>query len=116
MSKKSGTPPANDTRCIKRIARVVPFGYKAHDVDTTWLVPVLSELNALEEALEYLKTSSLREVAAWLSAKTGRRISHMGLKKIAKQRSGRYPTTKAKTVDRGSISDNVNGQVSTGAA
>ena len=36
-------------------------------------------------AKEYLKGSSYREVAKWLSAKTGRKISHVALYKMAKK-------------------------------
>lgn len=87
-------PPNHDDRCIKRRARTIPFGYKAHDNDTDWLVPIQKELELLEQAKEYCKTCPLREVAAWLTAKSGRNISHMGLKKIIDGRSQRYSATK----------------------
>ena len=70
---------------IKRKARTVPFGYKLSD-DPDYIEPVQSELDALEEAKEYLNNCSYREVARWLSQKTGRTITHTGLKKIVDNR------------------------------
>jgi hypothetical protein len=42
---------------------------------------VREELDALKQAKEYMKTCSLRETAQWLHRKTGRYISHVGLRK-----------------------------------
>ena len=65
---------------IKRKARTIPFGFKqAQDPD--YLEPVKEELDALKQAREYSKTCSLRETAQWLHRKTGRYISHVGLRK-----------------------------------
>ena len=69
---------------IKRKARTIPFGYKLAE-DTDYIEPIESELQALEKAKEYLKTCSLREVAIWLTRKTGRYISYVGLKKRVKR-------------------------------
>ena len=44
---------------IKRKARVIPFGYKESD-DPDYIEPVQSELDALEEAKEYLNNCSYR--------------------------------------------------------
>ena len=66
---------------IPRLARVIPFGYKVDEEDPDVLQPIPIELKALEKAKVYLKQYSYREVANWLSTQTGRRISHMGLKK-----------------------------------
>ena len=76
---------------IKRKARTIPFGYKLAE-DTDYIEPIESELEALEKAKEYLKTCSLREVAIWLTKKTGRYISYVGLRKRVK----RDTTSKAK--------------------
>ena len=65
---------------IKKRARVVPFGFKQAE-DPHYLEPVTEELDALRQAKEYSKTCSLRETAQWLHRKTGRYISHVGLKK-----------------------------------
>ena len=69
---------------IKRRARTIPFGYKLSE-DTDYIEPIESELKALEEAKNYLKTCSLREVAIWLTRKTGRYISYVGLNKRVKR-------------------------------
>ena len=66
---------------IPRIARTIPFGYKLNDNDNHLLDPVDYELEALEIARKYIKQYSYREVANWLTTKTGRDISHVGLRK-----------------------------------
>ena len=71
---------------IKRKARIIPFGYKKDDTGN-YLIPIESELEALEKAKEYLKTCSLREVAIWLTKKAGRYISYVGLRKRVKRDS-----------------------------
>ena len=76
---------------IKKKARVVPFGFKQSS-DPDYLEPVKEELDALRQAKEYSKTCSLRETATWLHRKTGRYISHVGLKK----RFERNSTTETK--------------------
>ena len=71
---------------IKRRARTIPFGFKQAE-DPNYLEPIKEELDALRQAKEYSKTCSLRETASWLHRKTGRYISHVGLKKRL-ERSG----------------------------
>ena len=75
---------------IKRKARTIPFGFKQSQ-DPDYLEPIKEELDALRQAEEYSKTCSLRETAQWLHRKTGRYISHVGLKK----RLARNSTTEA---------------------
>ena len=65
---------------IKRKARTIPFGFKQSE-DPDYLEPIREELDALRQAREYSKTCSLRETTQWLHRKTGRYISHVGLKK-----------------------------------
>ena len=65
---------------IKRRSRTIPFGYKLSE-DTDFIESIDSELEALQEAKNYLKTCSYREVAQWLHRKTGRYLSHVGLKR-----------------------------------
>ena len=65
---------------IKKRARTIPFGFKQSE-DTNYLEPIKEELDALRQAKEYSKTCSLRETASWLHRKTGRYISHVGLRK-----------------------------------
>ena len=66
---------------IKKKARTIPFGFKQSQ-DPDYLEPIKEELDALRQAREYSKTCSLRETASWLHRKTGRYISHVGIKKI----------------------------------
>ena len=70
---------------LKRKARTIPFGYKLSD-DPDYIEPVQEELDALNEAKEYLNNCSYREVAGWLGRKTNRSISHTGLRKIIDKR------------------------------
>ena len=76
---------------IKRKARTIPFGYKLAE-DPDYIEPIQSELDALDEAKKFLKTCSYREVAIWLTRKTGRYISYVGLRK----RVARDTASKAK--------------------
>ena len=66
---------------IPRIARTIPFGYKKDDDDPDILRPVSKELDLLEKARQHVNQYSYREVANWLTANTGRSISHIGLRK-----------------------------------
>ena len=82
---------------IPRISRTIPFGYKVHEEDQDLLVPIIEELEALELAKEYLKEYSYRDVSRWLSDRTGREISHIGLRKrirIEKKRKSKEATYK----------------------
>ena len=71
---------------IKKRARIVPFGFKQSS-DPDYIEPIKEELDALRQAKEYSKTCSLRETAQWLHRKTGRYISHVGLKKRLERNS-----------------------------
>jgi len=71
----------NEWLPIPRVARTVPFGYKANKEDPDILDPIPDELNKLQQAKKYLNQYSYREVANWLSTNTGRSISHVGLMK-----------------------------------
>jgi hypothetical protein len=77
---------------IKKRARTIPFGFKQSQ-DPDYLEPIKEELDALRQAKEYSKTCSLRETAQWLHRKTGRYISHVGLRK----RLERNSTTETET-------------------
>ena len=69
-----------------------------HPENDRLLVPVVTELEALELAKRHLKQYSYRAVAHWLSTQTGRYISHMGLKKRieVEQRRKKAATIKRK--------------------
>ena len=66
---------------IPRIARTIPFGYKINEEDSELLDPIPYELEAVELARKYVNQYSYRQIANWLTQKTGREISHVGLRK-----------------------------------
>ena len=66
---------------IPRISRTIPFGYDLDPDDPDVLLPNEYQLDMLEQAQQYLKQYSYREVANWLTRNTGRDISHVGLRK-----------------------------------
>jgi hypothetical protein len=74
---------------MRRSSSTIPYGYKLDDDNTELLTPVTSELDALDKVLPMIKdkTLSLREGSVWLESTTGRKLSHMGLKKIAEKRT-----------------------------
>ena len=69
---------------VVRVGRVIPFGYRQDPEDNDILLPIPEELETLEEAKKFLKQYSYRDVANWLSEKSGRYISHVGLMKRVK--------------------------------
>ena len=83
---------------IPRIARIVPFGYKVNEEDSNLLDPIPFELEAIEVARQYVKQYSYRQVANWLTTKTGRDISHVGLRKRLMHE--RQRKNKARTLKR----------------
>ena len=97
MPNPVGLKDDNEWLEIPRISKTIPFGYKAHKTDDKLLVPIIEELEALDLAKEYLHEYSYREVARWLSDRTGREISYVGLRKrvqIEKQRKSKAATYK----------------------
>ena len=64
-----------------RKTSTIPFGYKLDETDKKTLLPISEELEAYRKAKTYLQSCSYREVATWLSATTGRKISAQGLRK-----------------------------------
>ena len=73
---------------IQRKTSTIPYGYKLDD-NKKILHPIPEELEAYRKAKDYLQSCSYREVATWLSAKTGRKISAQGLrKKILGEKNG----------------------------
>lgn len=73
---------------IRKRGRTIPFGYALSELDPTLLEPVEKELEALDEIIPLVKDKvlSLREAALYLEHKTGRSISHIGVRKIANNR------------------------------
>ena len=96
---------------IKRKARTIPFGYKI-DETGDYLIPIESELEALQEAKNYLKTCSYREVAQWLHRKTGRYLSHVGLKRrVIRDKTSETQTEsteQSEGISQGNLSTNTN--------
>jgi hypothetical protein len=84
---------------IKKRVKTIPFGFKQSD-EVGYLDSISTELQALDEAKNYLKTCSYREVSEWLHRKTGRYISHVGLRKRIKNDS--TSETQKETTDQGS--------------
>jgi hypothetical protein len=70
---------------MRRSSSTIPFGYKLDDGNVELLTPVQEQLEALNKILPMIKdrTISLREGSLYLESITGRKLSHMGLKKIA---------------------------------
>lgn len=81
---------------IPRISRHVPYGYTADLKDPDLLIPVVLELDTLEEAKKALsKGHTLRDVTEWMEAVTGRRISAQGLSKRVKNERRRANKARA---------------------
>ena len=93
-----GLQEDNEWLSIPRISRTIPFGYEVYEEDKDVLIPIIEELEALELAKDYLTEYSYRDVARWLSDRTGRQISHIGLRKrvqTEKKRKSKAATYKA---------------------
>ena len=75
---------------IPKRSSVIPFGYIVSEANPKILEEVPEQLEALQEISSLVKDQvlSLREGSAWLEHKTGRRVSHQGLKKIIHERLG----------------------------
>lgn len=67
----------------RRTSSTVPFGYVLSE-DPLFLEEVPEQIKVLNEIKPLIKEKalSLREGALWIEHKTGRKLSHMGLKKI----------------------------------
>ena len=97
MPDPVGLKEDNEWLEIPRISKTIPFGYRSDPKDDKLLVPIIEELEALELAKEYLNEYSYRETARWLSDRTKRHISHIGLRKriqIEKKRKSKAATYK----------------------
>ena len=84
---------------IKKRVKTIPFGFKPSE-EVGYLDSISTELQALDEAKNYLKTCSYREVSEWLHRKTGRYISNVGLRKRIK--NNHAPEAQKETQDQGS--------------
>jgi|TARA_R110000796_G_scaffold9588_1_gene32670 hypothetical protein len=70
---------------MRRSSSTIPFGYKLDESNVELLTPVQEQLEALDKIVPMIKDKviSLREGSLYLESITGRKLSHMGLKKIA---------------------------------
>ena len=68
---------------MRRASSTIPFGYELAE-DKKTLEPVENQLETLKVVASLVKdnTLSLREGSLWIEHKTGRPLSHVGLKKI----------------------------------
>ena len=71
----------------RKLSSTIPFGYKVSDEEPascSWLEEIPEQLEALEDIKELLrlKALSLREGSLWLEHRTGRKLSHQGLRKM----------------------------------
>jgi len=73
---------------IKRKTSTIPFGYQVSKIEG-YLEPINEQLEALDvaEAMINNQEVSLRDAAYWLTAETGRYISHVGLKQYVDKRN-----------------------------
>jgi len=67
-----------------------PFGYRPSKEGSKELEEIPEELEALDKIQTLIsdRTISLRDGAAWITHKTGRNISHQGLKNVIRERYG----------------------------
>ena len=68
-----------------------PFGYKPSTEGSKKLEEIPEQLEALDKIQQLVenKSISLRDGAAWITYKTGRTISHQGLKNVIRERYGK---------------------------
>lgn len=67
-------------KAVKRSSfKTMPWGYKLHPRDKQLLEPIPEFLQELAKAFMFLDDSSYKDVAAWLSARTGEEITPHGL-------------------------------------
>jgi len=65
-----------------------PFGYKQINESSKELEEIPEQIEALDNIKELINDGSisLRDGAAWITFKTGRNISHQGLKNVIRER------------------------------
>ena len=84
---------ADEWIAIPRISRVIPFGYEVDSNNEKILQPIQLELDYMEQAKKHIAQYSYRQVANWLTSKTGRQISHV--RRIAEVAQDAIETAKA---------------------
>ena len=85
-------------KSIPKLSPHVPFGYVDAGRGDGVLDPVPYELETLAQAKIHLRRFSSRNVAAWVTEVTGRKISHTGLiKRLKNERSRQRKIETAKS-------------------
>jgi hypothetical protein len=75
----------------------VPWGYEQDPDDKQLLLPIEKELDIYEEGKRLIRQGcTLRDVAQWMTAATGRHISHVGLNKKMKAEQSQKRSRAAK--------------------
>ena len=84
---------------LQRTSSTIPFGYELDD-DNKTLNPIPEQLETLKAVAGMVKNQvlSLREGSLWVTEKTGRNLSHVGLKNIIE--NGRLETEPRELPDR----------------
>ncbi len=75
-------------KAVRKSHGKIPWGYDIHPDDPMLIVPDRKALKLLDEAKTWLKVASYREVARWLTEKSGRYISHIGLRHRVSKEEG----------------------------
>jgi hypothetical protein len=83
----------------RRSSSTIPFGYELAE-DNKTLKPIENQLETLKTIAKLVQDEvlSLREGSLWIEHKTGRSLSHVGLKKIID--NGRLETEPRELPDR----------------
>mgnify|MGYP003633594904 FL=1 len=81
---------------VVRIGYSVPFGYYEDPEDKDILIPIPEELELYELAKKHLKNYTYKDVAAWLTTRSGRKIGPSALhERIARERKNKRDLTNA---------------------
>jgi len=81
---------------VVRIGYSVPFGYYEDPEDKDILIPIPEELELYELAKKHLKNYTYKDVAAWLTTRSGRKIGPSALhERINRERKNKRDLTNA---------------------
>jgi len=81
---------------VVRIGYSVPFGYYEDPEDKDILIPIPEGLELYELAKKHLKNYTYKDVAAWLTTRSGRKIGPSALhERIARERKNKRDLTNA---------------------
>lgn len=73
---------------MRRKKGKIPFGFREIKKGSKDLEEIPEEIEALDDIKDLINEGSisLRDGAAWVAFKTGRKISHQGLKNVIRER------------------------------